>query len=115
MVAVLVSVFGLVTRALIDNFGVAPSATVPTFQRPVLLSYVPWLTVAVTNVKPAGSRSTTRTLVAVSGPLLIRRTTKVVMVPTLGVALVTDLVIARLACCGVSVALALLFVVTGSN
>ena len=57
----------------------------------------------------------TVTLVAVLGPLLLSVTVKVIVSPTLGVALLTVLVTARSACCGVSVALALLLAVSGSN
>ena len=55
------------------------------------------------------------TVVAASGPLLVRVTVKVTVSPTLGVALLTVLVRARSACCGVSVALALLLPLVGSN
>ena len=46
------------------------------------------------------------TPVAVFGPALARVMLKVIVSPTLGVALLTDFVTARSACCGVSVALA---------
>ena len=77
--------------------------------------YVPWLGVAETNVRPAGSRSVTWTLVASFGPLLVRVTVKVIVSPTLGVGLLTVLVRARSACCGVTTALAVLLAVLGSN
>ena len=48
----------------------------------------------------------TATLVALSGPLLLRVMVKVIVSPTLGVVLLTDLARARSARCGVSVALA---------
>ena len=52
---------------------------------------------------------------AASGPLLVSVTVNVIVSPTLGVALLTAFARARSACCGVSVALALLFAVSGSN
>ena len=57
----------------------------------------------------------TRTPVASSGPLLVSVTVKVIWSPTLGVASLTVFVTARSACCGVSVALAVLLAVFGSN
>ena len=66
-------------------------------------------------MRPAGSRSVTWTLLAEFGPALVRVTVKVIVSPTLGEALLTVLVRARFACCGVSVALALLLPVFGSN
>ena len=57
---------------------------------------------------PAGSGSVTCTPVAAFGPALVRVTVKVIVSPTLGVGLLTVLVSARSACCGVSVALAVL-------
>jgi hypothetical protein len=71
--------------------------------------------VADTNVSPAGKRSCTVTLVAVSRPRLVRVTVKVTVSPTLGVALLTVLARARSACCGVAVALAVSLLVLGSN
>src|SRR3954466_2287447 len=93
----------------------APLASVPTFQRPEVPSYVPALVVADTKVRPAGRRSVTCTPVAASGPLLVRVTVKVMTSPTLGVALLTALARARSARCGVSVALPLLLPLLGSN
>src|SRR5262249_8493589 len=55
------------------------------------------------------------TLVAASGPLLVRVTVKVTVSPTLGVVLLTDLVTARSAARGVAGALAMVFRRTGSN
>ena len=52
---------------------------------------------------------------AASGPLLVSVTVKVIVSPTLGVGSLTVLVSARSACCGVSVALAVLLAVLGSN
>src|SRR4030095_14419218 len=74
-----------------------------------------WLGVAETNVSPAGSRSVTATLVAASGPLFVRVIVNVMVSPTLGVALLTVFATARSAPSGVSVALAVLFAVLGSN
>src|SRR5262245_52382364 len=89
--------------------------TVPTFQIPVALLYVPWLGVAETKARPGGSRSVTWTFVAASGPLFTRVTVKVMVSPMLGVGLLTDLETARSACCGVSVTLAVLLAPIGSN
>src|SRR4029077_20057471 len=89
--------------------------TVPTVQIPVPLLYVPWLGVADTKVKPAGKRSVTCTLVAELGPRSLNCTVNVMVSPTLGVALLTVLVTARSACCGVSPAPALLLAALGSN
>ena len=66
-------------------------------------------------MRPGGSTSVTCTPVATSGPLLVRVTVKVMTSPTLGVASLTVLVRARSAWSGVSVALALLLAVFGSN
>ena len=57
----------------------------------------------------------TRTLVAVLGPALLRVMVKVIVSPTLGVGSLTVFVSDRSASCGVSVALALLLPVLGSN
>src|SRR5581483_2729643 len=73
------------------------------------------LAVSVTKVRPDGSTSLTWTLVAESGPLLARLMVKVISSPTLGAALLTVLVIARSALCGVTGALSMLFVVSESN
>jgi hypothetical protein len=71
--------------------------------------------VALTRVSPAGKGSLTLTLVAGLGPLFVRVTVKLIVSPTLGVALLTVLVKARSACCGVTVALAVLLPAFGSN
>src|SRR4051812_27135863 len=76
---------------------------------------MPWLGLADTKVRPAGSGSVIRTPVAVLGPLLVRVTVKVMVSPTLGVASLTVFVTARSARCGVSVALAVLLLELGSN
>src|SRR5262249_40597870 len=89
--------------------------TVPTAHKPVTASYVPWLGVADTNVRPFGSESETVTLVAVSAPALVRVTVKVIVSPTLGTASLTLFATARSARWGVSVALAVLLAVFGSN
>ena len=44
-------------------------STVPTVQRPLTGSYVPWLGVADTKLRLDGRRSVTCTFVAESGPL----------------------------------------------
>src|SRR3954453_8670099 len=76
---------------------------------------MPWLGVADMNVSPAGNRSLTATLVAESGPLLVRVTVKVMVSPTFGVGLLTVLLTSRSARCGVSVALPLLLPAPGAN
>jgi hypothetical protein len=88
---------------------------VPIVHKPVTGSYVPCDGVAETKVRPAGKMSVAVTFVAAVGPLLVTVTVKVTVSPTLGVALLTVLLTARSACCGVSVALAELFAVSGSN
>src|SRR5436305_1548165 len=55
------------------------------------------------------------TLVAAFGPTLLTVTVKVTVSPTLGVGSLTDLVTARSACWGMSVALEVLLAVFGSN
>src|SRR4051794_38135750 len=55
------------------------------------------------------------TLVAASGPLSVRTIVYVMVSPTLGVGSLTTLLICRSACCGVSVAAALLLPTLGSN
>ena len=70
---------------------------------------------ADTKVRPAGSRSVTCTPVAESGPLLLSVTVKVIVSPTLGVGSSTVLLTWRSACCGVSVALAVLLPMVWSN
>src|SRR5579884_5482 len=67
------------------------------------------------KVSPGGSRSLTRTLVAGSGPRLARLMVKVMVSLSLGVALLTVLVMARSARCGVTVTLPLLFEASESN
>ena len=87
----------------------------PTVQTPVTLLYVPWLAVGRHEGHARGQQVGDVTPVAASGPLLVRVMVKVIVSPTLGVGLLTDLVTARSACCGVSVALAVLLPVFGSN
>src|SRR5262252_6288398 len=76
--AVIVAVFvwaeGLTTCARMVSVSGVAAGTVPTLHRPVVLSYVPRLGVADTKARPPGSRSATRTLVAGSGPVLLRVT-----------------------------------------
>ena len=74
IVAVLTVEVSLVTCAWIRSVRAAAVSTVPTVQRPVTGSYVPWLGVADTKVRPAGRRSVTCTLVAESGPLSVSAT-----------------------------------------
>src|SRR5262249_5914079 len=57
--------------------------------------YMPGLVAEETSAGPAGSRSLTATLVAVSGPVLLSVTVKVTVSPTLGVRLSTVLVSCR--------------------
>ncbi|MBO9678450.1 MAG: hypothetical protein J7556_09440 [Acidovorax sp.] len=68
-----------------------------------------------TNARPAGSRSCTVTLVAAFGPLFTSVTVNVTVSPTFGAALLTDLASAKSACCGVTVALAVLLAGLGSD
>src|SRR5687767_12215561 len=70
---------------------------------------------ADTKVRPGGSRSATRTPVASSGPALLTVIVKLIWSPTLGVASLTVFATDRSACCGVSVALAVLLAEFGSN
>src|SRR6516162_916381 len=113
MLAVFVWAVGLVTVAVRVRVWAADGLTVPTVHTPP--EYVPWLGVALTRVRPAGKVSATLTFVASLGPVLLRVTVNVIVSPTLGLALLTDLVSARSACCGVSVALAPLLPGSGSN
>ena len=116
MVAVLVCAAGLTTVAVMVSVCGTPGLTVPTVHTPadgVVGALARGR--ADTKVSPAGSRSVTCTPVAASGPLLVRVTVKVIWSPTLGVASLTVLVTARSACWGVSVALAVLLPVFGSN
>ena len=62
---------------------------------------------AETKLSPAGRASLICTLLALLGPLSVTVTVNVMVSPTLGAALLTVLVSARSACCGVSAALAL--------
>src|SRR5262249_8021616 len=114
-VAVFVWAAGLVTRAWICKVWGAVGVTVPTVQIPGALAYVPWLGVAVTNTRPAGKRSVNATSVVGSGPALVSVTVKAIMSPSLRVGLLTVLVTCKSACCGVSVTLAVLLPVCGSN
>src|SRR5262249_24603185 len=82
---------------------------------PVGALYLPWLGVADTNVSPAGSRSLTLTWVAAFGPALVRVTVKATTWPTLGRGMLTLLASRRSACCGVTVALAVLLAGVGST
>src|SRR5262249_47156559 len=101
IVAVLVWALALLMVARLVSVSGVVAGTVPTLHRPVVLSYVPRLGVAETKVRPPGSRSVTATSVAASGPALVRVIVKVMVSPTLGRALLTDLARARSACCGV--------------
>src|SRR5260370_395693 len=115
MSAVLIRVPELTTVARICRVCGTAVVTVPTFQTPVEAAYVPWLGVENRKDSPAGSTSCTLTLVALSGPLSVSVTVKVMMSPTLGVGLSTVLLRARSASWGVSVALALVLALTGAN
>src|SRR5262249_8288081 len=98
-VAVFVWALGLTTRAVrISSVCSTDGATVPTVQLPLPLSYAPWVGVALSRLRPAGSGSKTVTFVAGLGPLLPKLTVNVTVSPTLGVGLSTDLVTARSAC-----------------
>src|SRR5262245_36503257 len=93
--------------------GVAERGTVPTVHTPP--AYVPWLGAALINAGPAGRLSVMLTFVAVLGPLLARAIVKVTVSPTFGIGSFTVLARARSACCGVTVAPALLLPGSGSN
>src|SRR6516225_7865964 len=112
IVAVFVSALGLTTRAVMVKVGTTERPTVPTVHTPAAKD--PWLGVALTRISPAGKASATVTLVAASGPWLVRATVKVTVLPTLGVGLFTVLDSARSACCGVTVEPALLLPGSGS-
>jgi hypothetical protein len=71
--------------------------------------------VADWKLMPAGSASCTVTPVARSGPLLPSVTVYAMVSPRLGVGLLTDLPTCTSACCGVSVALAVLLPGLGSS
>src|SRR5262245_50792179 len=96
--AVFVTGFVLTTFPSKARVGGADGVTVPTFQSPEALLYVPWLGTADTKATPAGSRSITWTLVATPGPWLIRVMENVTVSPTFGVGLSTVLASARSAC-----------------
>nr|WP_235857703.1 hypothetical protein [Paenibacillus albiflavus] len=66
-------------------------------------------------MRPAGSKSVTSTPVALSGPLFVTVTVKVIVSPTFGVASLTVFVMERPACWGVIVADDVLLPVFGSN
>src|SRR2546426_9738201 len=80
--------------------------TVPTVQKPVPLTYEPWLWVEDTNISPAGSRSLTVTFVAAFGPPLVSVIVKVTSWPTFGDELSTVLVNERSALLAVTTTLA---------
>src|SRR5581483_489919 len=105
---------GLMTVARMSSVCGTVVVTVPTVQRPVLLSYAP-TGVADTKLRPAGSGSLTTTLVAVLGPLLVSLRVKVMVSPTLGVGLLINLARARSAACGFVEVVAVLLPVLGSN
>src|ERR1700694_2427591 len=89
--AVFVSGPVVVTVAVKANVTTAPLATAPMFQTPVPLVEVPWLGVAETNVRPAGSWSVICTPVASEGPLLVTVTVNVTLDPTTTVPLLAIL------------------------
>src|SRR5262245_36032338 len=115
MMAVLVRGSGLTTVATSCKVCGTVVVNVPTSQTPVLGLYAPRLGFDDTSVSPAGKRSFTRTPVAVFGPALVKVIVNVIVSPTLGVLSLTVFVKARSACWGVSLALAALLVVLGSN
>src|SRR6478609_2500359 len=67
------------------------------------------------KLTPSGKVSWTVTLVAGSGPLLLRVMVYVIVSPTFGRGVLTVLATTRSARCGVSVAVPVLFPVFGSN
>src|SRR5262245_54380893 len=70
---------------------------------------------ANTSVSPVGSWSVSLNAEAVSGPLFVTRTVKMMTSPTFGVGLLTVLVTDRSACCGASLTVAVLLLGSGSN
>src|SRR6266446_3912693 len=65
-----------------ETEAVAPFARVPRVQVIVVVPVqVPWLGVAETNMRPAGSTSVTVTPVELDGPLLVTVIVKVTVVP----------------------------------
>src|SRR5262249_11148030 len=115
MLAVLVWAAGLATVAVSVRVACAPLAREPTSQSPVAAVYVPWLGLAVTKAKPAGSRSVTRTPVAADGPLSVSVPGNVTVSPTLGRGLLTVLTRARSASWGLTEAVSVLLAGLGSN
>src|SRR5262249_34392659 len=113
--AVFVRASGLTTRAFSVSVAVVPLAMVATVHRPLTAAYVPLLAVALSSVSPEGSRSVTRTLLALAGLLLVRVIVNVTVSPTLGVSLLTVLLRDKSACCGSTDAVSLLLEVLGSN
>jgi hypothetical protein len=71
--------------------------------------------VAATKVRPLGKRSFTRTLVAPLGPLFLSVTVKVMVSPTLGLGLLTDLPSCRSAALAFIEVVALLLAGVGST
>ena len=100
--AVIVAVFvtgtkGEVAVATRLSTAEAPELIGPTFQRPVVLLYVPCDGAAETNVSPAGSRSVTCAAVTFAAPLASRSViVNVTLVPTPGASLSTVWLIERL-------------------
>src|SRR5262245_60046962 len=82
IVAVFVPTAGVDTRALMTSVTEAPLATLGIAQTPVAGTKVPRLAVADTNVRPGVRTSRTTTLVATSGPRLVRVTVYVTTSPT---------------------------------
>src|SRR5216683_1540043 len=85
--SVTVAVFVIDPRAVAvavrETEAVAPFAKVPRLHATIvgLGTQVPWLGVAETNVRPAGSTSVTVTPVELDGPLLVTAIAKVTVVP----------------------------------
>ncbi len=102
--AVLVIAAELPTLVVICRVVLAPLATVPTVQTPVVLLYTP-AGEALTNDSPCGSKSVTVTPVAVLGPALFRFSVNVTGWPRVTFALLIVLLKDRSASCGVSVML----------
>src|SRR5450631_1280779 len=84
-----------VTLAVSVNVAVAFLARSPMLHNPVALSYAPGDPTALTNARPAGRRSTARTLVARSGPALDAAIENTTLLPAATVVALADMVIAR--------------------
>ena len=102
--AVLLIAFGVSTVATIVRVSLAPFGRESTSQTPLVGLKVPPVVVCETYVRPVSRSSRAATVSAGSGPSLLRPTVNVIVSPTFGVGLSTDLVMPRSADNGFSVA-----------